>query len=83
MKYYGWEVIDDPMYHRFLKENIDVTKEDIREMSRVIKKFVLDTTTAVDIGCHYGFLLGSCQNNSKLYTHLISIMISSNVSKRT
>ena len=55
MKYYGWEVIDDPMYHRFLKENIDVTKEDIKEMSRVIKKFVFDTTTAVDIGCHYGF----------------------------
>ena len=55
MKYYDWEVIDDPMYHRFLKENIDVTKEDIKEMSRVIKKFVFDTTTAVDIGCHYGF----------------------------
>ena len=55
MKYYEWEVIDDPMYHRFLKENIDVTKEDIKEMSRVIKKFVFDTTTAVDIGCHYGF----------------------------
>lgn len=55
MKYYGWEVIDDPMYHRFLKENIDVTKEDIKEMLRVIKKFVFDTTTAVDIGCHYGF----------------------------
>ena len=32
MKYYGREVIDDPMYHRFLKENIDVTKEDIREL---------------------------------------------------
>ena len=55
MKYYDWEVIDDPMYHRFLKKNIDVTKEDIKEMSRVIKKFVFDTTTAVDIGCHYGF----------------------------
>jgi FkbM family methyltransferase len=55
MKYYDWEVIDDPMYLRFLKENIDVTKEDIKEMSRVIKKFVFDTTTAVDIGCHYGF----------------------------
>ena len=32
-----------------------LTKEDIKEMSRVIKKFVFDTTTAVDIGCHYGF----------------------------
>ena len=53
--YYGWTVIDDPMYKRFAKENVNITKEDIPEMSKIISNHVSDKTVAIDIGCHYGF----------------------------
>ncbi len=38
--YYGWTVIDDPMYKRFAKENVNVTNEDIPEMTAIINKYV-------------------------------------------
>ena len=53
--YYGWTVIDDPMYKRFAKENVNITKEDIPEMSKIISNHVSNKTVAIDIGCHYGF----------------------------
>ena len=53
--YYGWTVIDDPMYKRFAKENVNVTNEDIPEMTAIINKYVSNKSVAIDVGCHYGF----------------------------
>ena len=45
MKYRGWTVIDDPMYHRLIKENIDFVNnnEDLEEMINYIRKPVTGT----------------------------------------
>lgn len=53
--YYGWQVLDEPMYRRFADANIDVTTEDIKEMSKIINNHIPKRRTAIDIGCHYGF----------------------------
>ena len=55
MEYRGWTVIDDPMYHRLIRENINFIDNDVKEMTRIIKKYVSNKTVAIDIGCHYGF----------------------------
>ena len=55
MQYRGWTVIDDPMYDRLIKENINFIDNDIKEMSVIIDKHVKQRDVAVDIGCHYGF----------------------------
>ena len=38
--YYGWQVLDEPMYRRFADANIDVTTEDIKEMSKIINNHI-------------------------------------------
>jgi FkbM family methyltransferase len=54
--YYGWKVNSkDVMYHRLLKENRNITLEDIDPMRTVIKKYIPTLRTALDVGCHYGF----------------------------
>ena len=53
MQYRGWTVIDDPMYDRLIKENINFIDNDIKEMSVIIDKHVKQRDVAVDIGCHY------------------------------
>ena len=55
MNYYGWQVINDPMYHRFQNKKVNVTNNDIKAMSAIINKHVLDKSVAIDVGCHYGF----------------------------
>jgi|TARA_B100001758_G_C18198427_1_gene498453 FkbM family methyltransferase len=55
MNYRGWKVIDDPMYDRLIKENINFIDNDVKEMSVIIDKHVKQRAVAVDIGCHYGF----------------------------
>ena len=55
MNYYGFEVVDDPMYHRLLKNNVDYTIQDIDKMSTIIKEYIPEKKVALDIGCHYGF----------------------------
>lgn len=55
MRYYGWEVIEDPMYHRLLKDNRDITTADQDKMSHFIDKYIESRRTVLDIGCHYGF----------------------------
>ena len=51
--YFGWKVLEEPMYAKFAKT--DRTKEDIPEMDKVIKKYVKNKSVALDVGCHYGF----------------------------
>jgi FkbM family methyltransferase len=55
MKYRGWTVIDDPMYHRLIKENIDFVNNDVKEMTKIINTYVSNKSVAIDVGCHYGF----------------------------
>jgi FkbM family methyltransferase len=55
MNYYGFKVVDDPMYHRLLKNNVDYTIQDIDKMSTIIKEYIPEKKVALDIGCHYGF----------------------------
>lgn len=51
--YFGWKVLEEPMYDKFAK--IDLTQEDVPEMTEVIEKYVKNKTVALDVGCHYGF----------------------------
>ena len=54
--YYGWTVSEEDVLPRNLKnKNIDITNEDIEEMSNIISKHILQKRVAVDAGCHYGF----------------------------
>ena len=54
--YYGWTVGEEDVLPRNLKnKNIDITNENIEEMSNIISKHILQKRVAVDAGCHYGF----------------------------
>jgi len=54
--YYGWTVSkEDILPRNLMDKNIDITNEDIDEMSDVINKHILQKRVAVDVGCHYGF----------------------------
>ena len=55
--YYGWHVsIEDIMYRNLLKENANIIDADKDKLVKIIKKHVKNSTTALDIGCHYGFM---------------------------
>ncbi len=74
--YYGWEVsAKDTMYHRLLREKKNITFADIEPMSKIIKEHIPYPRTALDIGCHYGFLPNSLHQNLTTFMHLILIMI--------
>ena len=49
MKYRGWTVIDDPMYHRLIKENIDFVNNDVKEMTKIINTYVSNKSVAIDV----------------------------------
>jgi len=54
--YYGWTVSEEDVLPRNLKnKNIDITNEDIEEMSAIINQHIENKRVAVDAGCHYGF----------------------------
>jgi len=54
--YYGWTVSEEDVLPRNLKnKNIDITNEDIDEISNIISKHIPQKRVAVDAGCHYGF----------------------------
>ena len=54
--YHGWKVsAKDVMYRRLLKEDKNITLQDIDPMNKIIKEHIPFQRTALDIGCHYGF----------------------------
>ncbi len=56
MDYFGWTTIaNDQMLNRFVKENFDMSKEDIEPMQNIIDLYIPERNVAVEIGCHYGF----------------------------
>jgi|TARA_B110000858_G_scaffold42907_1_gene49133 FkbM family methyltransferase len=55
LNYYGWRVLNDPMYIRLMEKGLDVTKQDQDTMSKIIEQHIPNRRTVLDIGCHYGF----------------------------
>lgn len=55
--YYGWEVVDeDILYTKLLEKDINITDEDQQALSKIIDQYINPRRTALDVGCHYGFL---------------------------
>ena len=44
------------MYRNLLKENANIIDADKDKLVKIINKHVTNRSTALDIGCHYGFM---------------------------
>lgn len=55
--YYGWQVVDeDILYTKLLEKDLNITNEDQEELTKIIDRYINPCRTALDVGCHYGFL---------------------------
>lgn len=66
-EYYGWLVCDKdrPLYEKKIKQGEDMSQADIPRMKLIIDKFINTNSTAIDIGCHYGFFTKFLSNTFK------------------